>query len=175
MEDAGRVRRGWFVAGLGATQFARPGADDRLRALRDASDTPKTLMLASTDPANPYGAIVPWPESAERAQRAAGAHVVLYDGTLVGWLARGEQTLITFLPEDEPQRGAAARALAAALGALVDSGKRRALLLTRVDGVDPTHCGLAPFLLEAGFSPGTRGWLKRAGVIARPPVSRPEV
>src|SRR6185436_11174826 len=90
MEEAGRVRRGYFVAGLGATQFALPGADDRLRALRDRSEAPFTTVLAATDPANPYGAALAWPErpaedgaASARPQRAAGASVVLVDGALV--------------------------------------------------------------------------------------------
>ena len=72
MEDAGRVRRGYFVAGLGATQFASGGAIDLLRSLRDEPETPETVMLAATDPANPYGAIVKWPES-PGCSRAASA------------------------------------------------------------------------------------------------------
>src|SRR5204863_1242326 len=75
MEDAGRARRGYFVEGLGAAQFAVPGAEDRLRALRESPAEPLTLVLAATDPANPYGAVLPWP--AEGPQRAAGAQVVL--------------------------------------------------------------------------------------------------
>src|SRR5437870_8856995 len=61
MEDAGRIRRGYFVAALGATQFATGGALDLLRSLRDENEQPETVMLAATDPANPYGAIVKWP------------------------------------------------------------------------------------------------------------------
>src|ERR1700682_877587 len=71
MEDAGRVRRGYFVAGLGATQFATAGALDLLRSLRDESDQPEVAMLAATDPANPYGALLKWPEAG--LQRAVGA------------------------------------------------------------------------------------------------------
>src|SRR5262249_49071337 len=92
LEDSGRIRRGYFVAGLGATQFALPGADDRLRALRDPSDEPRTFVLAATDPGNPYGAAIPWPErEGARPQRAAGAQVVLRDGVLVAWAGRTER------------------------------------------------------------------------------------
>src|SRR5206468_7544568 len=83
MEEAGRVRRGYFVAGLGATQFALPGAVDLLRSLRDAPDEPEMAVLAATDPANPYGATLSWPkkpsqkprgtESASAAAAAAAA------------------------------------------------------------------------------------------------------
>src|SRR5205823_246763 len=90
MEEAGRARRGYFVAGLGGAQFAVPGAEDRLRSFREAPAESSTLVLAATDPANPHGAVLPWPrvDGEGRAQRAAGAQVVLHDGGLVGWLGR---------------------------------------------------------------------------------------
>ena len=164
MEDAGRARRGYFVAGLGGAQFAVPGAEERLRSFREPSPEPLTLVLAATDPANPYGATLPWPrtDGEARAQRAAAAQVVLYDGALVGWLGRGEQNLQTFLPGEEPERSQRARALARALAALVDEGRRKALLIARVDGEDVHASQLAPALKEAGFTPGIKGYLKRA-------------
>ncbi|MFT3765703.1 MAG: DEAD/DEAH box helicase [Minicystis sp.] len=169
MEDAGRVRRGYFVAGLGATQFALPGADDRLRAVREPPDDPRALIIAATDPANPYGAALPWPESAPdgdasraRPQRAAGAHVVLLDGALVGYVGRTEKNLLTFLPKDEPDRGHAAEALAGALSALVDEGRRRTLLVSRVDGEEPERSAIGPKLAAAGFTPTSKGYFKRA-------------
>src|SRR5205823_9528744 len=136
----GRVRRGYFVAGRGASQFAVPGAIDRLRSFGTTKDgeRPRTLALAATDPANPYGAALAWPErknETARPMRAAGASVVLHDGALVGFLGRSEQSLLTFVPDDEPARSAALRALGAALGALVDEGRRRAVLISTIDGV----------------------------------------
>ncbi|HEX3771229.1 MAG TPA: DEAD/DEAH box helicase, partial [Polyangiaceae bacterium] len=110
LEDGGRVRRGYFLAGRGATQFALPGADDRLRAMRAPSENPRATVLAATDPANPYGATLPWPARPEsegegrRPQRAAGALVVLFDGALAGWVGRGGDSLLTFLPADEATR-----------------------------------------------------------------------
>ena len=86
LEDTGRVRRGYFVAGLGGAQFAEPGAVDLLRAERDPAATPAVVTLAATDPANPYGALVEWPAwggSALKASRVAGARVVLVDGHAV--------------------------------------------------------------------------------------------
>jgi len=166
MEEAGQVRRGYFVAGLGATQFALPGADDRLRGLREApdADTSQTLVLAATDPANPYGAALRWPsaEAGEaRPQRAAGAQVVLRDGELLAWIGRAESSLLTFLPAEEPAHGKAARDLARALAALVEGGRRRAVLVSRVDGADARDSPLAPHLAEAGFFSASRGFLKR--------------
>ncbi|HEY6912022.1 MAG TPA: DEAD/DEAH box helicase [Myxococcales bacterium] len=166
MEEGGRARRGYFVAGLGGAQFAVPGAEDRLRSFRQPAAEPLTLVIAATDPANPYGATLPWPRKGEdgesRAQRAAGAQVVLHDGALIGWLGRGEHNLRTFLPEDEPARGQCARALARALAALVDEGRRKALLIARVDGEDVNAARLAPELKAAGFTAGIKGYLKRA-------------
>src|SRR5207302_8973420 len=97
-----------------------------------------------------------------RAQRAAGAQGVRHDGALVGWLGRGEHNLVTFLPENEPARGHCARALAHALAALVDQGRRKALLIARVDGEDVNASPLAPELKAAGFTAGMKGYLKRA-------------
>ena len=100
MEDAGKIRRGYFVAGLGAAQFALPAGLDLLRLARDMPDEPKTVVLAATDPANPYGAIVKWPEIVGPASassdtsrgptRTAGALVVLVNGFAAGYLRRGE-------------------------------------------------------------------------------------
>ncbi|MCA1827660.1 MAG: DEAD/DEAH box helicase, partial [Myxococcales bacterium] len=174
MEDAGRARRGYFVAGLGGAQFAVPGAEERLRSFREPAQEPLTLVLAATDPANPYGATLPWPrregDGDARAQRAAGAQVVLHDGALVGWLGRGEHNLHTFLPPDEPAHSHAARALAHGLAAQVDGFRRKAFLIARVDGEDVNASPLAPFLKEAGFTPGIRGYLKRAPLPAAEPA-----
>jgi ATP-dependent Lhr-like helicase len=178
MEDGGRVRRGYFLAERGATQFALPGADDRLRALRPPSDAPRTLVLAATDPANPYGSSLPWPvrpgasaaeepEGAEsggpRPQRAAGATVILRDGVLLGWLARGFETLLTFLPEDEAQRVRGETALAEALAGLSGAPGRRALLLSTIDGAPADKSPLGKALQSAGFVITRDGWIRRAG------------
>jgi ATP-dependent Lhr-like helicase len=178
MEERGRVRRGYFVAGLGATQFALPGADERLRALRQAPDEAGTLLLAATDPANPYGAALPWPEpgnrrsegrgergegsaAVTRPQRAAGAQVVLHQGALVGWIPRTERNLLAFLPEAEPDRSRAAEAIARALARLVETGPRRAVLVARVNGEPVAASCLSRCLMDAGFAPGSHGYLKR--------------
>jgi ATP-dependent Lhr-like helicase len=164
MEEAGRARRGYFVAGLGAAQFALPGADDRLRSLREppAREESRTIVLAATDPANPYGAAVSWPErEGARPQRAAGAQVILRDGHLAAWLGRADRNLMTFLPDSEPEASETSAAIAGALAGLVETGRRRVLMVAKVDGEDPSRSPLAPFLLETGFLAGSRGFLKR--------------
>ncbi|HEX4340844.1 MAG TPA: DEAD/DEAH box helicase [Polyangiaceae bacterium] len=168
MEESGRIRRGYFIAGRGATQFALPGADERLRnARRQDDDATRTVVLAATDPANPYGAVIPWPElpatdgDRPRLQRAAGARVVIHDGALVGFLSRSNEALLTFLPADEPARGAAARGLAEALNALVTQGKRRALLIASIDGLPPNQSAMNDALVQSGFHPARSGALLR--------------
>jgi ATP-dependent helicase Lhr and Lhr-like helicase len=162
MEDAGRIRRGYFVSGLGAAQFARPGADDRLRLLRTPTERAPLVVLAATDPANPYGAVLPWPDGEPRPQRAAGALVVLGDGALLGYLGRREKSLRTFLPKDEPERTHAARRLAAGLAALVDGELRRALIIATIDGEPARGTGFGAALEQAGFTPIGEGYVLRA-------------
>jgi ATP-dependent Lhr-like helicase len=173
MEDAGRLRRGYFVSGLGAAQFGLPGAADRLRRPPDEMEPrARDLVLASADPANPYGAALAWPDRDDegaRPQRAAGAEVVLIDGALAGWRGRAGNTLVTFLPGDEPERSAVARRLAAALARRVDEGGLRAMLIERIDGAPAGDALLARFLLEEGFQRVGRGLLHRRG--SHPPYA----
>jgi ATP-dependent Lhr-like helicase len=173
MEHAGRVRRGYFVAGRGGAQFALPGAEERLRARRDPSDEPATLILAATDPASAFGASLPWPEARGNAkpQRAAGALVVIRDGELLAWIGRSEQTLLTFLPTDAGARDARARALASALYGLARTAGRRALLIATIDGDDASRSGVAPHLVAAGFVTSGRELLLRARDATRDPTA----
>ena len=166
LEEAGRVRRGYFVAGLGAAQFALPGAIDRLRSVRDSADEAgraRVHLLAAADPANPYGAALGWPrrdDDDRRAfARAAGAYVVLVDGVAALFLERGGRSLATLPAADQPEiAGLALRAL----GALVVDGRFRELLVARVDGESVGESPWRPALLEAGFVPGYRGLALRA-------------
>ncbi|MBV9947367.1 MAG: winged helix DNA-binding domain-containing protein, partial [Myxococcales bacterium] len=182
LEEQGRVRRGHFVEGRGGAQFALPGADERLRALREATgdrppapgaEPPRPLVVAATDPANAWGALLDWPAAGHaeaRPQRAADARVVLREGVLLGWMGRGDHPVLTFLPEQEPARSNAARALAGALASLVDEGGRAALLISTIDGVDATASPLAGAFAAAGFTRAARGLMKRrqpAGADAR--------
>jgi ATP-dependent helicase Lhr and Lhr-like helicase len=169
LEDTGRIRRGYFVAGLGATQFALPGAVDLLRSLRDAPDEPEVVVLAATDPANPYGATLKWPAfaggsteapaSARQARgptRSVGATVILVNGALAAYLARGDRQLTTFLPDAEPERSKTARAIAAVLIDRARSGDEapRGMLIEEIDGAPPAAHPIAPHLKDAGFVAG---------------------
>jgi len=166
MEDQGRVRRAYFVEGRGGAQFALPGADERLRELRASRDGALPFILAATDPANAWGALLDWPNSSSGSpQRAAGALVVLWEGTLLGWLGRGDHALLTFLPPDEAMRVEGAGALARALARLVDERSRPALLISSIDGIEAAHSALAPAFARAGFVTTARGLFKR-----RPPA-----
>ena len=140
MEEAGRIRRGYFVDGLGAAQFALAGALDRLRAAREPADplaTGAVHLLAAADPANPYGAALPWPRRGETdrrpLQRAAGAYVVLVDGVAALYLERGGATLQTLPAADDP---AVAVTAARAFRALLTDGRTRELVIRKVDGED---------------------------------------
>jgi ATP-dependent Lhr-like helicase len=158
MESSGAVRRGYFVAGLGAAQFAHPGAVDRLRALREPSGeeagTAGALALAAADPAQPYGAALPWPEGPGRPSRSAGAMAVLVDGALAAFLERGARRLLTF--------GVPPEAWGDALVALVKDGRLRRIELTAIDGGPAAEAAVAPALREAGFADGYRGLTVRA-------------
>jgi ATP-dependent Lhr-like helicase len=167
LEEAGRIRRGYFVDGLGAAQFALAGALERLRAFREPARSPgerETFLLAAADPANPYGAAVAWPRRGEDdrrpLQRAAGAYVAIVDGAPAIYLERGGGTIQT-LPaaDDEEIADAALRAL----GGLVADRRIRELVVTKVDG---GPVGEAPFrerLVAAGFAAGYRGLVLRGG------------
>ena len=165
LEEAGRVRRGYFIAGLGATQFASAGALDLLRSFRDEPEETEIAFLAATDPANPFGSVLKWPASG--LTRSVGARVILVNGLLAAYLGRGEKQLLTFLPEDEPLRGLVGRAIGHALAALVTSGERRAMLITEVNDEPVARSAVGPFLAEAGFVPTAMGYQIRASVSGR--------
>ncbi|HSE10234.1 MAG TPA: ATP-dependent helicase [Nocardioidaceae bacterium] len=181
-EDSGRCRRGYFVASLGAAQFGVPGAVDRLRSYatepgQDPGGKPVAVALAATDPANPYGAALPWPErvashddpgsdggsrASHRPGRKAGALVVLVDGEVVMYVERGGRTLLTF--SDDPELlGPATQALATS----VSHGALGRLTVERADGEHILGLGERPSVLRkaleaAGFVATPRGLRLRA-------------
>ena len=185
MEDAGRIRRGYFVAGLGAAQFALPAALDLLRSMRDVPEEPRTVVMAATDPANPYGAITKWPEVgespdglglserseskglalSERSEskgrgptRAAGALVILVDGRAAAYLRRGERELLLFLPGSEPSRSRVGREVARMLLHLAATREgRRGMLIAEINGVPATGHPAARLFIEEGFAATAMG------------------
>ena len=163
-EESGRCRRGYFVASLGAAQFGAPGAVDRLRSF--ASDVsapgekPVAVPLAATDPANPYGAALPWPAldgaaTGHRPGRKAGALVVLVAGELAVYVERGGRTLLTF-SDDPAVLGPAIEALAQS----VRQGALGRLTVERADGENILSVGERPAALRVA--------LEAAGFVATP-------
>src|SRR5579872_6750507 len=140
MEESGRIRRGYFVEGLGGSQFALPGAVDRLRSMRDTGG--HVLALAATDPANAFGVVLAWPESDGRMARAAGAYCVIDEGRLVLYLERGGRSLLT-------NGEVTAAHLQALITVATAAGK---VELQKVDGVSAMESGLNQSLRQAGFS-----------------------
>ncbi len=166
LEEAGRIRRGYFVDGLGAAQFAHAGALERLRAFREPARSPAervVFLLAAADPANPYGAAIPWPRRGEGdrrpLQRAAGAYVVLVDGVAVLYLERGGGTLQTLPAADDPEVAVAA---IRALAGLLEDRRVRELIIAKVDGLPVGESPLRDRLIGAGFSSAYRGLTLRA-------------
>jgi ATP-dependent Lhr-like helicase len=187
MEEAGQCRRGYFVEGLGGAQFALPGAVDRMRAMASGargaggiwgSGQPPhergvpggrppgpALVLAAADPAQPYGAALPWPDrpgemaSSHRPGRKAGALVVLADGSLVLYVERGGRTLLSWTEDPELLEPSAA-----ALAAAVRDGALGRLTVERTDGLRAGgDTPMARALEGAGFRPTPRGLRLRAG------------
>jgi ATP-dependent Lhr-like helicase len=163
MEENGWIRRGMFVAALGAAQFAMPAAVDMLRNLRNEPATPEAIALAATDPANPYGTILPWPrlESPPAADssdhhgmsRTSGASVILINGQLVAFFRRRNPSIRVFLPESEPERSHYAHELAKKLAELAvrRQGRRTGLLIGEINDRLAREHLLARHLEEAGF------------------------
>jgi ATP-dependent Lhr-like helicase len=173
LEESGRIRRGYFVGGLGATQFALPAAVDLLRQLRTEppAEKPEFVQLAAADPANPYGSVLRWPdlpvaeedtESAPRVlTRAAYAEVILRNGQLVAWLKHGNPNLLVFLPPEEPERSQVAAGLAHFLCARgqekMRANSHEGVLITTINGQPVAAHFMARFFMDAGFHPGPLG------------------
>jgi ATP-dependent Lhr-like helicase len=160
LETLGTCRRGYFVEGLGGAQFALGGAVERLRELRPKEgEEAEPLVLAAADPAQPYGAALPWPKRSNgRAARVAGAHVVLLGGEAALYVERGGRSLV---PLREPEEEWLRVALAALVSHVrVRGGKR--LAVERFDGEPVVETMAMPLLVEAGFLAGPRRAVLRA-------------
>ena len=187
LEETGRVRRGWFCEGLSGAQFALPGALDRLRAARleevpvDGFGPSEVLILAVTDPANPFGALLPWPANAAGAspKRIAGAWLILVAGAPRIYVAPGGRQILTFpgflggfepSPSLDPSAGPSLTRggeLALALAALhrlphllaQRSARRRRLAIAEVDGLGAAETPLREALVAAGFVLEDDAWV----------------
>ena len=164
MEDSGQVIRGYVVDGLGAAQFAARGAVDQLRALSRPGETSvagSALVLAAADPAQPYGAALPWPDPVgdgkHRPGRKAGALAVLVDGVATLYVERGGKSLLSFT-DSEPELRQAAEALARA----VREGWLGQLAVQRADGEGALGSKLSVVLQDAGFRATPKGLRLRA-------------
>lgn len=166
MEESGQIVRGYVVEGLGASQFAARGAVDRLRALSRSDGDPATdeemsRVLAAADPAQPYGAALPWPDplgdGKHRPARKAGALAVLVDGRPVLYVERGGRSLLSFTEDDGRLRAAAA-----ALSRAVREGWLGQLAVQRADGEVALTSNLADVLRDAGFRATPKGLRLRA-------------
>jgi len=153
LETLGLCRRGYFVEGLGGAQFALGGAVERIRELRERGEETDALVLAAADPAQPYGAALPWPKRAgARAARVAGAYVVSFGGEPVLYVERGGRSLVPLRDPDE----AWLRPALAALVAHVRGGGAKRLAVERFDGEPVAESDAMPLLVEAGFLAGPR-------------------
>jgi ATP-dependent helicase Lhr and Lhr-like helicase len=169
MEESGQIVRGYVVEGLGASQFAARGAVDRLRAMSRSDSALATdaqaIVLAAADPAQPYGAALPWPDpvgsgksaAKHRPARKAGALAVLTDGVPALYVERGGRSLLSFT-EDPP----ALRAAAEALSRAVKEGWLGQLAVQRADGEVALTSNLADVLRDAGFRATPKGLRLRA-------------
>jgi ATP-dependent helicase Lhr and Lhr-like helicase len=164
MEEAGKVRRGYFVDGLGGAQFASPGAVDRLRALRDPEGPEAAVVLSAVDPANPFGWLLPWPGRRDAdagddlrgagPRRVAGASVVLVGGQAVLFVDKGGKRLVTFPAAEEPERMAAA---ARALVGVAARHRARTLRVETIDGEPARTSRYEAALRAASFQSDIRG------------------
>ncbi len=163
LETLGICRRGYFIEGMGGAQFALPGAVERLRA---AGEPSRTLVIGAADPAQPYGAALPWPrreEVAGRPARVAGAYVVLLEDLPALFVERGGRGLLTLAVGGESARASHSghdqdpvRASLEALAEAVRGGKVQKLSLERIDGTPAVASSLVETLVELGFQPGPR-------------------
>jgi ATP-dependent Lhr-like helicase len=166
LEERGQVRRGYFVDGLGAAQFAMPGAVDRLRDVRDRVDVDlhperavPPLVLAATDPAQPYGSVLPWPDTEGRPARTAQALVIIDQGKAVAWFDTRSHHVVTFDTDWST--------IAAALATMVKDGRLRSVEVRKVNGSiiadldESVRSAMTDALRGSGFTEGYRGWVLR--------------
>ncbi len=173
MEESGWIRRGMFVAGMGAAQFATPAAVDLLRTFNNPGDRLETVHLAASDPANPYGSLFPWTtDSAEHSMsRAAGGNVILVNGRLSAFFRSRNPALQLFLPTEEPERSQVAHEVAQKLAAIAIQlqAKRGGLMISTINQQPAQDDFLARYLEISGFISTVAGFQMRRLTPARAP------
>jgi ATP-dependent Lhr-like helicase len=174
MEEGGMVRRGMFVAGLGAAQFAMPTAVDLLRSLRNDGGKIDTVHLAASDPANPYGSLLEWPKP-HSMSRTSGASVILVNGRLAAFFRRRNPSFRIFVPDDEPERTQLARELARQLAdvALIRQTRHNGLLIGEINDQPAREHFIAPLLQDAGFVDTAAGFHMRRTITPIPSGAGP--
>jgi ATP-dependent Lhr-like helicase len=157
MEVGGKVRRGYFVSGVAALQFAQPRVLEVLRSLRHPPEVPEVVALAASDPANPYGTLLKWP--GKGAMRQAGSSVVLIDGQARAWLGRGGKVALVWLPDDEPARAQVARLVAQAVLALHEQSVRggEGAFLNEINQQAASKSPVAAFFRALGYRDAGEG------------------
>ena len=168
LEERGHVRRGYFIDGLGAAQFALPGAVDRLRGFREVvdielhpDDAEPSVVLAATDPAQPFGSVIAWPDNEGRPARSAASVVVIDAGEPLAWYDTRSGNLVPF----PAATGRRMRALVVALAAMGKDGRVRSVEIRKINGGPltdwPRRDELVDELRAAGFAEGYRGFVLR--------------
>jgi ATP-dependent helicase Lhr and Lhr-like helicase len=178
MEDAGKVRRGYFVEGLSGSQFAYGGAIERLRSVNGGDEAPADdgvgpedlLVLAAMDPANPYGALLPWPDAAEegelKARRVTSAWVVLWRGRAALYAAQNGRRVLSFSLTTLPAGVAEAAFIRLARTAM--PGRKGFLVIEQIDGRPLRESPLYERLRSAGFESDHRGLVAGPGLVQQP-------
>ena len=165
MEESGWIRRGMFVAGMGAAQFATPAAVDLLRTFNHPNERADTVHLAASDPANPYGSLFAWTTdaAAHSMSRAAGGNVILVNGRLSAFFRRRNPALQLFLPTEEPERSQVAHEVAQKLAAVAIrlQSRRSGLMISTINQQPAQDDFLARFLEMSGFISTVAGFQMR--------------
>ena len=163
MEDSGKIRRGYFVDGLGGAQFASPGAVDRLRAVKNDERERDVVVLSAIDPANPFGWLLPWPyrdpDNKTGPRRVPGASVVLVDGQLALFVDKGGKRMVSFPAADDPEVASTA---ARALAVVAKRQRGKLLRVETIDGEPARTSGFADTLKDAAFTSDPRGLVLEA-------------